>query len=630
MCGIAGIAGSSGSPAPREAQLLAMCRTLIHRGPDDEGVAIRGAVGLGMRRLSVIDIAGGTQPMANPDGSRIVVCNGEIYNFRELRADLESRGHAFRTQSDTEVLLHAHAEWGEGMLSRLNGMFGLALLDIQAKKLLLARDAFGVKPLYWSRVGEQLIFGSEIQAILASEIVPRSLDLAALGDFLAWEYVPGTATLFENVRRLAPGSALRFDLDSGHLEVFEYTDLPDGPEDEDADEGAWLERIEAALDTAVQRQLVSDVPLGAFLSGGVDSSLIVSAMGDAHAFSIGFDDPSYNELPWARRAARHLGVTLSERVLEARIGDLFERLVDHFDDPIGDFSIFPTYLVSQLAREHVTVALSGDGGDELFGGYESHLAQSIWRQYRRIPAFLRKSVVETTVRQLRPQPQKKGIINQALRFVEGLEHDQALEHTRWRAFMGDGLRQALFTPEAADATEAPAGAHLLKLFEKAGSRDAVNRGLYVDLRSYLCDNILAKVDRTSMAVSLETRVPYLDPDLVNLAFRIPGRFKVSGGRTKRILKTLAARRIPHECAYRPKEGFSIPIKHWLGTELAPRVDHLLAPERLREQGIFDLGTVARLRSEHAAGAANHSHMIWSLVVFQAWADRWLAGGGSPP
>ncbi len=496
MCGIAGIAGSGGTPAPREAQLRAMCRTLIHRGPDDEGVAIRESVGLGIRRLSVIDVAGGTQPVANPDGSRIVVCNGEIYNFRELRADLEGRGHVFRTQSDTEVLLHAHAEWGEGMLSRLNGMFGLALLDIQAKKLLLARDAFGVKPLYWSRVGEQLVFGSEIQAILASGIVPRSLDLAALGDFLAWEYVPGTATLFENVRRLAPGSALRLDLDSGCLEVFEYADLPDGPEDEDTDEGAWLERIEAALDTAVQRQLVSDVPLGAFLSGGVDSSLIVSAMGDAHTFSIGFDDPSYNELPWARRAAQHLGVTLSEHVLEARIGDLFDRLVDHFDDPIGDFSIFPTYLVSQLAREHVTVALSGDGGDELFGGYESYLAQSLWRQYRRIPAFIRRSVVEATARRLRPQPQKKGTINKALRFLEGLEHDQALEHTRWRAFMGDGLRQALFTPEAADATEAPAGAHLLKLFEKARSRDAVNRGLSVDLRSYLCDNILAKVDRT--------------------------------------------------------------------------------------------------------------------------------------
>jgi asparagine synthase (glutamine-hydrolysing) len=535
MCGIAGIAGPGGAPPPRESQLRAMCDTLIHRGPDDEGVAIRGSVGLGMRRLSVIDPSGGAQPMESPDGDRIVVCNGEIYNFRELRKELEGKGHRFRTQSDTEVLLHAHAEWGDEMLARLNGMFGFALLDRAKRQVLLARDAFGVKPLYWSQVGQRLVFGSEIQAILASGLVSRTLDLTSLSDFLTWEYVPGTATLFREVRRLAPATALRFDLESGQASVFEYTDVPDGPEEGDVDEAEWLERIEAALDTAVQRQRIADVPLGAFLSGGVDSSLVVSAMGEARTFSIGFDDPSYNELPWARRAARHLGVSLTERVQEAKIGDLFERLVDHFDDPIGDFSIFPTFLVSQLAREHVTVALSGDGGDELFGGYETYLAQSMWRQYQRIPGFLRRGVIEAAVRRLPPQPQKKGTINKALRFVEGLSHDQALEHTRWRAFLGEGLRDALLTPEASAGARQSGDAHVLRLFDRAGNRDAVNRGLYVDLRSYLCDNILAKVDRTSMAVSLETRVPFLDPDLVALAFRIPGRLQFAGGATNRIL-----------------------------------------------------------------------------------------------
>jgi asparagine synthase (glutamine-hydrolysing) len=353
-------------------------------------------------------------------------------------------------------------------------------------------------------------------------------------------------------------------------------------------------------------------------------------MGPARAFGIGFDDPSSDELPWARRVAGHLGVELTERVLEPRIGNLFERLVDHFDDPIGDFSIFPTYLVSKLAREQVTVALSGDGGDELFGGYETYAAESLWRIYRRIPGFLRHRVVEAAVRRLRPRPEKKGPVNRALRFVEGLGHAEALHHARWRAFLGDELRRALLAPDAARALEGVPGAHLLDLFERAGPRDAVNRGLYVDLHSYLCDDILPKLDRTSMAVSLETRVPFLDPDLVALAFRIPGRFKVSRGRTKWLLKDVAARRVPRECVRRPKQGFSIPIKAWLAGELAERVDALLAPTRLRSQGLFDPQTVARLRREHSAGAANHSHVIWSLVVFQAWADRWLAPGGSAP
>ncbi len=630
MCGIAGIAGFGDAPAPREAQLRAMCARLVHRGPDDEGIVIRGSVGLAMRRLSVIDLEGGAQPMETGSGELSVVCNGEIYNFRELRRDLEGRGHVFRTQSDTEVLLYGYAEWGDAFLSRLNGMFGLALLDRRQRRLLLARDPFGIKPLYWARTDSFLVFGSEIQAILASGLIPRALDVTALGEFLTWEYVPGTATLLRDVRRVEPGTAIALDLTSGAAKLIRHWELPAGPEDPRPDEGEWIERVEAAVEQAVRRQLVSDVPLGAFLSGGVDSSLVVSAMGRARAFSIGFDDPSYDELRWARRVAGHLGVELTERVLEPRIGDLFVRLVEHFDDPIGDFSIFPTYLVSKLARERVTVALSGDGGDELFGGYETYAADRLWRLYRRIPAFLRRRVVEGAVRRLRPRPEKKGAVNRALRFVEGLGHDEALHHARWRAFLGDELRAVLLTADATRGLEGSSGAHLRDLFARAGSRDAVNRSLYVDLHSYLSDDILPKLDRTSMAVSLEARVPYLDPDLVELAFRIPGRFKVSRGQTKRILKAVAARRVPRECVQRPKQGFSIPIKQWLGGELSEQVDALLAPGRLRDQGLFDPGTVARLRSEHSAGRANHSHVIWSLVVFQAWADRWLAPSGPNP
>jgi asparagine synthase (glutamine-hydrolysing) len=626
MCGITGLVALAGAAPPDEALLRAMCRTLTHRGPDDEGVRIAGRTGLAMRRLAIIDIEGGAQPMTSPDGAVSVVCNGEIYNFVELRRELEALGHAFATRSDTEVIVHAYVQWGEACLTRLDGMFGLAILDERRGRLLLARDPIGVKPLYWARTGRHLVFGSEIRAILASGVVPRELDLDGVGELMTWEYVPGEGTLLRGVQKLGAGCALHLDLGSGSHQLRRYWDVPEGPEESGRSDAEWLGLLEETVDRCVRRQLVSDVPLGAFLSGGVDSSLVVSAMDGAHAFGIGFEDPSYDELPWARRVARHLDVELTEETLRPRVGELFERLVEHFDDPIGDTSTFATYLVAQLARRHVTVVLSGDGGDELFGGYESYVAQAWGRLYRRIPGFLRRRVIAPAVLALPPRPAKKGLVNKARRFVEGAALPEALAHARWRCFVANGLREALFTPEALEATRRPAGAHVLELFERAGPRDAVNRGLYVDLRSYLCDDILTKVDRTSMAVSLEARVPLLDPELVSLAFRIPGHLKVARGRTKILLKRLAATRVPPECVYRPKEGFSTPIKHWLDAELGPRVDGLLDTGRLREQGIFQPALVERLRAEHRSGKANHSHVLWTLVVFQAWAERWLAGG----
>jgi len=373
----------------------------------------------------------------------------------------------------------------------------------------------------------------------------------------------------------------------------------------------------------VRRQLVSDVPLGAFLSGGVDSSLIVSAMGPATTFSIGFDDPSYNELSWARRVAEHLGVDHHDRIIRPSVVGLFHDLMTFLDDPIGDFSIFPTYLVSRLARERVTVVLSGDGGDELFGGYETYLADRWARAYQRLPGLVRAGMVAPIVSALRPRAAKKGKINKAKRFVEGLAHDPGLSHARWRLFGGAGARDALFTAEAKAAMKTPVERHILDLFRRAGARDPLNRSLYVDLKSYLCDNILLKVDRMSMATSLEARVPYLDRELVELAFRIPQEFKLGAGQTKTLLKRVAARHVPAECVYRPKEGFSIPIKNWLGGEFRPLLEDLLDPARLRDQGLFAPAWVERLKSEHLAGHANHSHTLWSLMVFQAWRRLWL-------
>ena len=630
MCGIAGVAALGDGRSPTEAQIAAMCRTMIYRGPDDQGVDVRDGVGLGMRRLSIIDIAGGQQPMFNEDGSVRTVLNGEIYNFRELRAELEAKGHRFATNSDTEVIVHAYEQYGADFPRRLNGMFAFAVHDSRRRKLLLARDHVGIKPLYYAFCPPYLIWGSELKVLLASGLVPRDLDLDAAAQFFAWEYVPGEATLLRSVRKLLPGHLIEIDLDNAVCRPREYWDVPDVPEDDSLTEGEWIEQIDATLAESVRRQLVSDVPLGAFFSGGVDSSLIVASMGRATTFSIGFNDPSYNELGWARQVAAHLGLDHHERVIRPEVIDLFGRLMNVLDDPIGDFSIFPTFLVSQLAREHVSVVLSGDGGDEPFGGYEAYLANGMAARYRFLPGRLRRGLIEPVVNELRPRPVKKGLINKAKRFVEGLSHPEALGHARWRVFDGNGIRQSLFAPEARTSITTPAEQHIFDLARRASNRQPLNRSLYVDLKSYLCDNILVKVDRMSMAVSLEARVPFLDPEVVELAFRVPERFKIDGKETKSILKKVAARHIPSSAVYRPKEGFSIPIKNWLKAEFRPLVEDYLDPVRIEREGVFDGHTIARLKAEHLSDAANHSHVLWSLIVFQAWRSQWLDSFASAP
>jgi asparagine synthase (glutamine-hydrolysing) len=625
MCGIAGVVPLHGGPPADGARLGAMCDTIVHRGPDDVGCDIRDDVALGMRRLSIIDVAGGQQPIFNEDRTVRVVFNGEIYNFRELRAELEAAGHRFRTASDTEVLVHLWEEHGAKFAARLNGMFAIALHDSRLRRLVLVRDHFGIKPLYYALTLRHLVFGSEIKAVLASGLVDRSLDLDALGQFLSWEYVPAPATLLRGVRKLHPAEMLEVDLATSAVTHRTWWHLPRPGQDEGSlpqtpDE--WEEAVDAKVRECVRRQLISDVPLGAFLSGGVDSSLVVSAMGPAHTFSIGFEDPSYNEIAWSRRVAERLGVTHSVEVIRPDVVGLFEHLMPFLDDPIGDFSVFPTFLVSRLARSQVTVALSGDGGDEVFGGYETYAAQEKARAWQRIPQVLRRTTLEPLIRGLRPRPAKKGLVNKAKRFVEGLAHDERLGHARWRLFAGSALRRELFAPQAHQELRTPVEAHLLELAAEVEDRSEVDRALYLDLKSYLSDNCLVKIDRMAMACSLEGRVPLLDPGLVELAFRMPPELKVHGGRTKVLLKRVAARHVPRDCVYRAKEGFSIPIKHWLGGELRPLADELLSSDRLRREGVFRVETVERMRREHDAGQANHSHVLWSMLVFEDWRRRW--------
>ncbi|MEM7504889.1 MAG: asparagine synthase (glutamine-hydrolyzing) [Pseudomonadota bacterium] len=622
MCGIAGIVAFRDHIRPDLDQLRTMCDSIVHRGPDDFGYELAGPIAMGMRRLAIIDPEGGKQPVYNEDRSIVVVLNGEIYNYRALRSDLEAKGHSFRSNADTEVLPHLWEEYGVDFAAHLNGMFAIALHDKRAGRFALVRDHVGIKPLFYSANDERLVFGSEVKALLASGLVDRQLDVDALGEFIAWEYVPAPKTLLADVRKLEPGHLLEVDLSSGKIREHHYWDVRlDGPS-ANCSEQEWTARVDAAIKRAVQAQLVSDVPLGAFLSGGVDSSLVVADMGEAQTFSIGFDDPSYNELEWSKRVAEHLGVRHDFDIIKPHVADLFDRLMNYMDDPIGDFSIFPTYLVSRHARRQVTVALSGDGGDELFGGYETYLAQAKARQWSRLPRSLRESLFQPLIERLPPAEKKKGLLNKAKRFVEGLDHDPELLHTRWRLFAGESQRQALFSSDAKARMPTPIGDHILRYAARANGCDEVTQMLYIDVKSYLVDNCLVKMDRMSMACSLEARVPLLDKDVVDLAFRIPSELKIARGETKSLLKRVAAQHVPSACVYRPKEGFSIPIKQWLKTDFRPLMEELLAPTRLAAEGLFQPGTIERLKSEHLTGRANHSHILWAVMVFQDWRQRW--------
>ncbi len=624
MCGIAGVVSFNNSPAISNDLLERMVNTLYHRGPDEAGMAIHGPAALGMRRLSIIDLSGGSQPIYNEDKSIWTVFNGEIYNFPELKKELLSKGHVFKTTTDTEVIVHGYEEYGLDFAKHLNGMFAIALHDTRKNKFLLVRDHIGIKPLYYSFSNKRIVFGSEIKAILESKLVSKELNMNALGEFLSWEYIPGETTLFKSINKLEPAKLIEIDLSNPKCSPKEYWDIPiNNGSFQCLSEKEWIEKVDWQIKKSTKMQMISDVPLGAFLSGGVDSSLIVASMGDAQTFSIGFDDPTYNELDWARKVADHLGVDHKDEIIKPDVLDMFEHLMHFMDDPIGDFSIFPTYLVSRLARKHVTVSLSGDGGDELFGGYETYLANHKAKQFQKIPSFIRKGIIERTINSLKPTTKKKGLINKSKRFVEGLQYEEELSHARWRLFVGDELKKNLFSKDTLKQISLTSGDHISKLFKRAGNRGSLNRSLYVDVKSYLVDNILTKVDRMSMAVSLETRVPYLDPDVVELAFQVPENLKADSKSMKILLKKVAAQYVPHECIYRPKEGFSIPIKHWLNNEFKPLMDDLLSDTKIKSDGIFDPVTIERLKKEHQSGQENHSHILWALIVFHDWKQRWL-------
>ena len=624
MCGICGIATQGATPD--RAVIERMTRTIVHRGPDADGFYTGPGVGLGMRRLAIIDLVTGQQPMANETGEIQVVFNGEIYNYVELRRELEAQGHRFRTQSDTEVIPHLYETYGVDCAKRLNGIFTIALWDARLGRLVLLRDRVGVKPLFYAVRDGALHFGSEVKCLLAAGASERRLDLAALDRFLTFEYTAGTDTLFADVRKLPPASWLTWT--RGELRTGSYWRIPGPDPSLDAPEAAWAERLRHVLDAAVKRQMISDVPLGAFLSGGIDSSIVVSAMSRASArpvrtFSIGFENQSYNELPFAAAMARHCGTEHHERILAPEYLSLVDEVIEHLDQPIADFSVFPTLLVSKVAREQVTVVLSGDGGDELFAGYDAYVAdRAASRTLDRLPGVLRHAV-GLAAAALPSTAAKKGLLNNLRRFAEGALLPPRWEHVRWMTFLTPEQRRALYRPDVYQALAGEADATIARYLGNVGE-DRLQRQLFCDLLFYLPEDILIKVDHMGMAASIENRVPFLDNEVVDLAVQMPSRLKWRGRERKHILKRAYADALPAAILRREKQGFSIPLKTWLNREWNSLLHDTLDETTLARDGLFEPATVRRWIAEHEAGRANHSHILWALMVFHLWKRRWLS------
>jgi len=625
MCGICGVFYYEKTHDVYETEIRKMCRVISHRGPDDEGVFVKNNIGIGMRRLSIIDLATGRQPISNEDNSIWIVFNGEIYNYRELRQELQNRGHKFRTNSDTEVIVHAYEEFDEECPKRLNGMFAFAIWDGRKNRLFLARDRIGIKPLYYCQDNRGVVFGSELKSILQVSHIPRRVDTEALDVFLTFEYIPSPLSIFEGINKLPPGHTL--SIQDGKTRLKSYWQLPIKKNDSTEDE--ICNNLKELLQDAVKIRLMSEVPLGVFLSGGLDSSTLVALMSQVtdypiKTFSIGFDDATYNELNYARAIAKRFKTEHHEFIIKPDAVELTENLLNYLDEPLGDFSIFPTYLVSKMARDYVTVVLSGDGGDELFGGYDTYIADRFARQYQRLPALMRNGIIAPLLDFIPPTSKKKGLVNKAKRFIKGTSLPEDLRHTRWMIFLSIAEKERLYSEEyKRKLKKGDSYAFIRGYFKNAGFDDPINRQMYVDIHSYLVDNILVKVDRMSMATSLEARVPFLDHRFVEFAANIPGNFKLKGNQTKYILKKAVSQILPREILTRGKEGFSIPIKNWLKGDLKPMMMEVLSPDRIREEGYFNSEYVERLKNEHLKGVENHSHRLWALMVFEMWQDKYL-------
>ncbi len=619
MCGIAGFY-NLGSKRPDKALLGAMCDVITHRGPDEDGYYLDQHVGLGIRRLKIIDLETGRQPIHNEDEAIWTVFNGEIYNFQELRRELETQGHRFYTNSDTEVIVHLYEQYGEDFVQKLIGMFGIAVWDRTLEKLILVRDRLGIKPLCYYLTDEKIVFGSELKSLLVEGSITRSLSWSALNYYFTFGYVPAPYSIFEGLRKLPPGHLLTCQ--KGKVNIRQYWDVPLNEESESYSEEYYMERLFECLKTAVRRRLISDVPLGAFLSGGIDSGTVVGLMAQlmtqpVKTFSIGFEEGEYSELDDAGIVARHFGTDHTELVVRPNALELLPKLVESYDEPFADSSAIPTFYVSQLAREHVIVALSGDGGDELFGGYRRYVDDSRDSLFSSLPPVVRATVLGAIAKRM-PM------------FTRGKSYLHYMSQSNERRYL---QRVSLFSLEMKDFLFSnDLKEHLGQVDPVEWAEEIMNtvsgskifpKMLYVDLKTYLPYDLLTKVDIASMVHSLEVRVPFLDHQLVEFAARIPQKFKIHGGISKYILKRAMADILPMNVLKKQKQGFAVPLARWFRAELRDFTHDTLTSTQFKNRGIFSNSSIERLLAQHQQGSADFSAIIWAIIFFESWSQAYM-------
>jgi asparagine synthase (glutamine-hydrolysing) len=620
MCGICGFNWND------KDLISAMNDSLEHRGPDQTGIFCDDSISLGFRRLSIIDLTEhGSQPMFNEDKTVCLIFNGEIYNFQKLRPELINRGHIFRGKSDSEVILHAYEEYGIGCVHRLQGMFAFAIYDLKRKFLFIARDRIGIKPLYYYHKKGKLLFASEIKAILQDKTLPREVNDQAIYDYLGFEFVPAPQTMFRDISKLPSGHYLT--LQDGTLEIKEYWDLCMASSPTTLTFEEAVEKQKELLNDAVKSHLISDVPLGVFLSGGLDSSSIVALMrrhisGPIKTFTIGYHDKTFSELDFAAIVAKHCETEHQVLMLDDIKPEYVEKTLYHLDEPMTDLSTVPLYLLCKQAREQVTVCLSGEGADESYAGYDRFKAAKMAAWFNLIPESIRKNVIGTLVGMLPDQAQKKGAINMLKRFVEGANLPAEGDHLRWQYFSSEQQTRNLFTQKFLDVITSDPFRLVRKYAERCKDADTVNRQIYLDMRFMMTDSVLMKVDKMSMASSLEVRVPLLDHVLVEFLASLPGEWKLHGMTTKYIFRSALEELLPKEIVHRGKQGYSLPVKHLLRGDMKPYMVSLLNESPLiREK--MNRTYVNQLIEEHSAMKHNHNHVLWALMNLSIWHNKFF-------